>query len=312
MNLRDHCTSIIKSNQITSPRIKKNWLPMEEDVKTLLGIKKLNSKSIKEANQKNLMTKRFSFIPYLIKVSYEMPSLKHHSALKILELLDQMFITPQHFQKEIEKIGAFLKGRDDLFQAFLVLVENKQFKDDLYYWYPDLKHTNIFSFVCDLFCDVSSLFILHVTKSLIVNNTIPWNLVELLETKLSVSALAQISTMKKDMEIFESEVGCYVPNNNLPLTKYTDFRRRIISHSYWTDSKCEPFDFFVIEQPLHNNRKYSPCSCFSMVEVEFVGGKSVTLLVTLKAFEDLLLKKENMKWYWIKLGIVDYNWNFII
>lgn len=287
-------------------------MPMEEDIKALLEIKKLSGKNIREANERSLQTKRFSYIPYLVRASYEVPNLAQHTTLKILEFLNQLFTTPQCFQREIEVIGAHLRDKDDLFPAFLTLLENKVFRDDSYYWHPDLTHTNVFSFVCDLFNDVSSLLILHIIKNLIVDGAIQKNFVEMFESRLSVSALAQISIMKRDMEIFHDECAGGIAKNNLPLHDGVGFSRRIVSHSYWTDIPCEPFGFFEIEQPTHLHRKYFPCSCFSMVEVEFSGKKAVTLLVTLKALEDLLLKKEDMKWYWTKLGIVDDEWNFVV
>lgn len=285
---------------------------MEEDIQALLSVKKLNKDIVRELEKRGSADRGFSYIPYLVQVEYEVPSLSSHSTSRILELLDKLFTAPQRFQREIEEIGNCLKARDDLFQTFLIFIENKRVKDDLYYWHPGIKYTNIYSFVCDLLGDVSSLFLLHITKSLIVDSTVPWSLMEMLESRLSPSVLSQISVMAKDVEIFKDETGGRTPKSNLPLSESTVFRRMIVSHAYWTDTVCRPFSFFEVEQPSHKDRRYFPCSCLSMVEVEFVGKEKVVVLVTLKVFEDLLLKREESKLYWVRLGIVDKDWRFVV
>lgn len=285
---------------------------MEEDIRSLLSIKKLNRDIVRELEKRGNAARGFSYIPYLVQVEHEIPRLNSHSTSRILELLDKLFTAPQRFQREIEEIGNFLRTRDDLFQTFLVFIENKHIKDDLYYWHPDIKYTNIYSFVCDLLGDVSSLFLLHVTKSLIVDSTVPWSLVEMLEARLSPAVLSQISVMAKDTEVFKDETGGSALKNNLPLSASTEFRRMIVSHAYWTDTECSSFNFFKIEQPSHKDRRYFLCSCLSMVEVEFVGKEKVVVLVTLKVFEDLLLKKEESKSYWVRLGVIDNDWRFVV
>ncbi|KAL0265877.1 UNVERIFIED_CONTAM: hypothetical protein PYX00_011594 [Menopon gallinae] len=293
-------------------RVRQKELPMEEDIRSLLSTRKLSKSTIRELERRGKAARGFSYIPYLVQVVYDVPNLDRHPTSRILELLDRMFAAPQRFQREIGKIGGYLKARDDLFQAFLLFVENRRVKDDLYYWHPGIEHTNIFSFVCDLLGDVSSLILLHVTRSLIVDSTAPWSLVEMLEARLSPSVHSQISVMARDIEVFKDEAGGQAPRNNLPTAESTEFRRVIVSHAYWTDAKCRPFSFFEIEQPVHSDRKYFPCSCLSMVEVEFVGRERVVVLVTLKAFEDLLLKREDSKPYWVRLGIVDEDWEFVV
>eukprot|EP00866_Antonospora_locustae_P000430 jgi/Antlo1/430/1760 len=285
---------------------------MEEDVRSLLSAKKLNKNIIRELEKRGNATRGFSYIPYLVQVVYEIPSLNSHPTSRILELLEKLFTVPQRFQREIEEMGSCLKARDDLFQTFLVFIENKRIKDDLYYWHPGIKYTNIYSFVCDLLGDVSSLFLLHITKSLIVDSTVPWSLVEMLEARLSPSVLSQISVMAKDIEIFKDETEDRAPESNLPFSESTEFRRVIVSHAYWTETKCRPFNLFKIEQPSHKDRWYFPCSCLSMVEVEFVGKDKVVVLVTLKVFEDLLLKREESKSYWIRLGVIDKDWRYVV
>lgn len=286
--------------------------PMDRDLHALCNAKKLDEQTIRNLFQESRSLQKFSYIPYVVRVSYEIPDLRKHTTLEILEFLDKLFCTPQYYQKEIQSIGLHLKTRDDLFQAFLLLAENKPFKDELHYWHPDLEFTNVFSFICDLFSDISSLFLLYISQNLIVDYHIHYSLIEMLENKLPVSTMTQISIMKKDIEVFKKDVQHVMPKTNLPVSGDTVFCHRIISHTYWTEVTCKPFSFFEIEQPKHKDRVYFLCSCFSMVEVEFVGTRSVTLLVTLKALEDLLLREEHMKWYWVELGIVDQKWNFVV
>ncbi|RVD93314.1 hypothetical protein TUBRATIS_001530 [Tubulinosema ratisbonensis] len=284
---------------------------MEEDLNILKKYEVLNSKTIKQALKESLKTKKISYIPYLIEPSYDLPDLSNHSTLEILKFLNHLFKSPQQFQKEIKKIGHILVKRKDLFFSFIQFIENKSFKEDSYYWYPDLEYTDIFSFICSLYEDISYFLLNYVAQQIILKKEINSKIISNFHNKINTNVSFQLGIMKKDLELL-NKVKDYSPKSNLPIHSSTIFTKTIISHLYWCENVCDKFEFIHIELPVHKDREYFLCSCFSMIEVEFGEENKVTLLVSFKSFEGLLLKKEEIKMFWKEMGVIDDEWNFII
>ncbi|KCZ79339.1 hypothetical protein H312_03274 [Anncaliia algerae PRA339] len=284
---------------------------MEEDIKILKKYKTLNSMTTKLALKESMKTKKISYIPYLIETTYDLPDLETYSTTEILHFINILFKNPQEFQKEIKNIGHLLVKRRDLFYCFIKFVENKSFKDDSYYWYPDLEYTDIFSFICSLFEDVGQCLLNYLSKEIIIKREINQKILKNFMNKINANISFQISIMEKDLE-YLNLTQAFVPKTNIPFNNEIVFSKTIISHIYWADCNCVPFDVFYIELPSDKDKVFFLCSCFSLVEVEFGNINKVTLLVTLKMFEGLLIKNDNVKHYWMRLGIIDKNWNCII
>lgn len=95
----------------------------------------------------------FSYIPFIKSQKTHEKSVKLNklSALNILVYLEESFQkSDKHILKKLESIKQELLGRTDLFLSVLKYLENKKVRDDVFYWTPGYKISNIFCFIVDL------------------------------------------------------------------------------------------------------------------------------------------------------------------
>ncbi|KAM0680169.1 hypothetical protein GINT2_001552 [Glugoides intestinalis] len=95
----------------------------------------------------------FSYIPFIKtqKTCGKSLKLTKLSAFNILVYLEECFEkSDKHVLKKLESIKQELLGRPDLFLSVLMYLENKKVHDDVFYWIPGCKISNIFCFIVDL------------------------------------------------------------------------------------------------------------------------------------------------------------------
>ncbi|ELA41540.1 uncharacterized protein VICG_01404 [Vittaforma corneae ATCC 50505] len=95
----------------------------------------------------------FSYIPLLQaqKTAKTKVKLSKLSTLNILIYLEEGFQkSDKHMLSNIERIKREVSQRTDLFEAVLKYLENKKVRDDLFYWTPGYKISNIFCFIMDI------------------------------------------------------------------------------------------------------------------------------------------------------------------
>lgn len=81
------------------------------------------------------------------------------STLNILVYLEEGFQkSDRHVLDNIEKIKKEVAERSDLFGAVLEYLENKRVRDDLFYWTPGYRISNIFCFIVDLVPNFAQLY----------------------------------------------------------------------------------------------------------------------------------------------------------
>lgn len=92
----------------------------------------------------------FSYLPFLQsqKTSKTTVKLSKLSTLNILVYLEEGFQrNDKHMLNNLERIKKEVLQRGDLFEAILQYLENKRVRDDLFYWTPGHKISNIFCFI---------------------------------------------------------------------------------------------------------------------------------------------------------------------
>jgi len=93
----------------------------------------------------------FSYIPLLStkpKTSFKLSKLSSINALYYAE--ESFKNGDKFFLKHIDKIRRELMGRPDIFESSLIFLQNKKIKDDLFYWIPGHKISNIFCFIAEI------------------------------------------------------------------------------------------------------------------------------------------------------------------
>jgi len=103
----------------------------------------------------------FSYIPLLQSKPSTRARVKLSklSTLNILVYLEEGFQkSDKHMLNNIERIKREVARREDLFEAILNYLENKKVRDNLFYWTPGYKISNIFCFIVDLLPNFVGLY----------------------------------------------------------------------------------------------------------------------------------------------------------
>lgn len=230
---------------------------------------------------------QFSYIPFLISPKNKEIKVKLSkiSSLNILIYLEECFQNgKKNIIKEIDKIKRELTSREDLFISVLKYLENKRVRDDMFYWTPGYKVTNIFCFIVDLIPDFIRQYKEYCIEK-VVCGTQFYDVTNFIKERYPDDYL-NFNLMRMDLSMFQSCISAGLWGADLEIGE----KRRKLLEGFEIRTKIE----FTDDLEAYIAPKAS------FVEL-VVNGKELT--VSLDALLGLMLKDEEYREYWKKRGI---------
>lgn len=151
----------------------------------------------------------FSYLPYLFKLPKQSIKLSKMSTLNILCYAEECFQnTDKQFLKSINKIIAELTKRSDIFQSTLIFLQNKRVKDDLYYWIPGHKISNIFCFLVEANPNFIKNYKQYYIEMLVTNRKY-YDAHQFIQQKYP-QEFQQFVLMEKDLTLFQNCISSII------------------------------------------------------------------------------------------------------
>lgn len=280
-----------------------SYIPYLVDIKTLALSAKESGMSISRIN--SILSKMDCEPLETITSFYEIETL---NTIDIIKYADTHFNTNKMTNNLIYIFKDELNKRTDLFEAFISYISTwDKFKSELYFWQPDLE-------ICDVCTLILSLFNIQVLvkkyrdymkESIILCRSYQANLLSLLKERYKLPLYSVIDIMKQDVVLYPVEA-----NDNCI--------SRIVSHEYWCEKcdeckeSCKVLKENMGIEMISNKGDYSKVfrPCLSYVEIEL--NDKMTLLMPVTYLEDLFNGCKVYKGYWFEKKVIDKYGNIII
>lgn len=231
----------------------------------------------------------FSYIPFLqqSKTTGNRVKLSKLTTLNTLIYLEEGFRKGDKYMlNNIEKIKKDMIQRADLFEAVLKYLENKEVRDDLFYWTPGYKISNIFCFIVEILPNFVQLYKEYYIEKI-------------------VCKLNFYDASKFIKERFRNEYEQF----NLMGLDLTMFERCITGH-IWTNESINLSQSHIkvleglgipIKLDISDDIEANIVTTASFVDITI---DSVDYTVRLDALIGLYLKDEKYRKYWEGLGVL--------
>ncbi|KAL6122433.1 hypothetical protein NUSPORA_00514 [Nucleospora cyclopteri] len=139
-----------------------------------------------------------------------------------LTTLNLLYIIEEKLLYNCSKMFQLLKSREDLFESALQFISNRTIKDDLYYWVPGKKITNIFSLIKEAISDFGARYKECLIRDITMSNK---------EQLIKNSNILQFIMEKEDKMLVEEIEGIYY---DLEI-----FKGKFITRSFWVPEENE-------------------------------------------------------------------------
>lgn len=248
--------------------------------------------------------------------------------------LDKKFI------KKIEKIKDELSGRNDIFVSVLEFMENSDIVyDDLYFWHPGLKYSDVFSLIVDIIPNIVDLYKNYLVESYILGINPRIRILDVLKNRFNKN-LGDFDVIHQDLVLFKlntenntsteyeeifnvgikrKEKGIMKCKKRIQkdLEKIISKNFRIVTAYFWKNGDEEEEccdEAFNLIGGVELVKKYSEdvdlvlCPSLSYINLT-INGKKLT--VKMYSFNDLLTKNDRSKAFWINNEVVNEYWEYI-
>ncbi|WUR03923.1 uncharacterized protein VNE69_06236 [Vairimorpha necatrix] len=297
--------------------------------------------SYTEKEMKKNLNDKFSYIETFIKHKPKIQESRLKRKIRNLSTINILYSVYLSFKKidkdfinKIEKIKTELEKREDLFPSVLDFLDNNEIiYDDLYFWHPGLKFTDIFALIIHLLPNIVNDYKKYLIRQLILGLEPKTGILNIFKKRLSKN-MGDFEVIKKDLLIFKiyqdsSFCAEYEEINSVGIkrkeisknSKKKIFKKekifKIVTSAYWKDEEKEEENCEEIINMIGGveiNKNYSKdielvlCPSLSFVDVE-IQGKNI--VVEMNVLNDLITKNERSKEYWISEGIINEKWEFI-
>ena len=198
--------------------------------------------------------------------------------------------------KKLDKIEKILLKRTDLFFSVLKYLENKQIRDDLFYWSPGYKVSNIFSFIVILIPNFPKIYKEYYVKNLICNRVFI-NVIHFLKERFP-EEYETFTLINYDLNVFKD---CISPNLWFEPTNELEYFEKTTSNS---ENILSVFGISKVIEISEDLEGYL-APLVSYFEFEIYGK---VFLVNLLNFNGLINKNEKYKDWWILNGLTLEEW----
>jgi hypothetical protein len=248
--------------------------------------------------------------------------------------LDKSFI------KKIEKIKDELSSRNDIFISVLEFIENNEIiYDDLYFWHPGIKYSDVFSLIVEVVPNIVDLYKNYLVESYILGMNPRIRILDVLKNRFNKN-LGDFDVIHKDLVLFKlntenntsteyeeiSNVGIKRKEKGLMKCKkriQKDSEKnikknyKIVTAYFW---KADDEEEEVCDEALNLIggvdlvKKYTEdvelvlCPSLSYINLT-INGKNLT--VKMYSLNDLLTKNDRSKTFWIDSGVINESWEYL-
>lgn len=244
----------------------------------------------------------------------------------------------KNFIKKIEKIKDELSNRSDIFISVLEFTENSEIVyDDLYFWHPGLKYSDVFSLIIEIIPNILDLYKNYLVESYILGTNTRLRILDVLKQRFNKN-LGEFDVIHKDLTLFKlnndyNEITEYEEISNigtkrkeigfLPCKKRIQKDKKIkrfykiVTSSFWkfNDEEeefcgevCKLIGDVDLIKKYDENIDLVLCPSLSYVNLTINGNN---LTVKMFILNDLMTKNERSKIYWIEKKVINENWEFL-
>lgn len=231
----------------------------------------------------------FTYIPLLtsnIKTSLKLSKL---SSLNILYYLEESFKKGDKFVlKHLDRIAGELRSRDDIFSTVMMYLQNRAVKDDLFYWMPGHRISNIFCFITEIIPDFVERYKKYYVE-MVVSGRRYYDVLHFIRGRYE-HEYPQFRMMEMDLELFED----------------------CISATVWVGKEPDRNDSSPLG--IKTLLDVSPdIEAVLVPQASFVDVSigAINMVVSVDNLNGLIEKREACKQYWVENGVVDDDWNWV-
>lgn len=212
------------------------------------------------------------------------------STINLLVFLEESFKTgDKYIMRNLDKIKRGMTERKDLFLSTLKYLENKKIRDEMFYWTPGYKISNIFSFIVELIPDFIVQYKEYYIKHVVCKKEY-YNALHFIKERFS-SEYENFKLIERDLLLFNHCISSQVwlDENSVRIVsrKCTDFLNILETYDI-----CEDLEAIL-----------APSASF--IEVTVFGK---LYAVSICNFDGLLNKNLEVKEWWIKNGMTEEEW----
>lgn len=231
----------------------------------------------------------FTYIPLLTSNAKTSLKLSKLSSLNILYYLEESFKRGDKFVlKHLDRITGELRCRSDIFQTVMVYLQNKAVRDDLFYWLPGHRVSNIFCFIAQVIPDFIEKYKKYYVE-MVVSGRRYYDVLHFIKGRYE-HEYPQFRIMEMDLELFPDCISATVWVGREPDRNNSNALgiKRILDVS-------QDIEAILVPQA-------------SFVDVS-IG--TTNMIVSVENLNGLIEKQETCKQYWVESGVVDDCWNWI-
>lgn len=230
----------------------------------------------------------FSYIPLLQaqKTAKTRVKLSKLSTLNILIYLEEGFQkNDKHMLNNIERIKKEMLQRSDLFEAVLEYLENKKVRDDLFYWTPGYRISNIFCFIVEIVPNFIQLYKEYYIEKIVCKREF-YDASNFVKERFS-NDYEQFNLISMDLSMFRNCISAHIwTNENADLDHSEIKALERLNIPYFIDFTDDLSAYIVMTT--------------SFVDIA-IDNQDFT--VRLDALVGLLVKNEKYRSFWNRKGI---------
>lgn len=245
----------------------------------------------------------------------------------------------KNFIKKIEKIKEELSSRNDIFVSVLEFMENTEIVyDDLYFWHPGLKYSDVFSLIVEIVPNIVDLYKNYLVESYILGTNPCIRILDVLKNRFNKN-LGDFDVIHKDLILFKlntdtntstdyEEISCIgIKRKEKGIMKckkriqkdLTNIKKsyKIVTAYFWKD--CDEEEETCDESldligGIDLVKKYTDdvdlvlCPSLSYVNLT-INGKNLT--VKMYSLNDLLTRNDRSKMFWMNNGVINEFWEYL-
>jgi len=304
------------------------------------------SNELSDLEMKKGLNDQFSYINTFLKYrhkSEESQIKRKIKNLSTINILYSVYISYKNidksFIKKLEKIRNELSTRSDLFEAVIDFLENNEIiYDDLYFWHPGLKYSDVFSLIYDLIPNIVEEYKIYLVNNLILGLEPKTRILEVFKNRLNKS-LDDFDIINKDLVLFKVFQDLYSNHENedfalgikrKEIATRKSIRRphknltfnvlkfyKIVTAYFWKENdleeeNCEEVLNMIggvdLKRDYNKDIELVLCPSLSLIEIEIKGKK---INVKMAVLNDLIVQNNRSKNFWMLNGVINKNWEFL-
>lgn len=238
-------------------------------------------------------TSEFSYLPFFAPNKALTPrlNLSKLSTINLLVFLEESFKNgDKYIMRNLDKIKTGIIEREDLFISTLKYLENKKIRDEMFYWTPGYKISNIFSFIVELIPNFVEQYKEYYIKQ-IVCKKVHLNALNFIKERYTTE-YERFKIIEKDLLLFNNCISSHVWLDE-------NSKRQISKKS---------IDFLGIEE------FYDVCEDLMAILAPSASFIEVTVydkffIASISEFDGLVNKDPRFKDWWIKNGLNEEEWD---